>query len=52
MDNLIEVVIDSLNNVKELPISDREKLEHFKGILKFAEILLDKEELEDAKDNK
>ena len=50
MDNLIQTIIDSLNNIRELPISDSEKLAHTKGTLKFADILLDKEELEDAKD--
>ena len=47
MDNLIQRIIDSLNNIKELPISDEEKKAHCMGILRFSEILLEGKEIED-----
>jgi len=42
MDNVIDTVIDSLNNIKELAISDKEKAAHLKGIIAFTEILVDR----------
>ena len=40
MNEVIDKILDSIKQVRELDISDDEKLEHIKGILKFAEILL------------
>ena len=41
MNKVIDSIVESIANVRALDISDDEKLAHIKGILKFAEILLE-----------
>jgi len=42
MDNVIDVVIDSLRNIQELAISDKEKAAHITGIIGFVEALVNR----------
>ena len=41
MDEVIDRLLDSIKSVRELNISDDEKLEHIKGICRYAQILLE-----------
>ncbi len=44
MNDNIDLIIKSLENIKALPISDSAKAVHVKATLDFAKILLDKQD--------
>jgi len=43
MNKLIDIIIDTLQNIKKLNISDSEKLAHLTGALAIVDLLIEKE---------